>query len=90
MGVGFGFRSGCPGFAALGEDFGAHVAALFGPFVVLLSQDGADQLRPTKPGQLGQHGLGLHGQVCCDAGTLRDEGCCWFTGVVARPNPTLH
>src|SRR6266516_4737535 len=31
------------GFAAGGEDFQSHVAAGFGPFVVLLGQDGADE-----------------------------------------------
>jgi hypothetical protein len=30
-------------FAAGGEYFGSHVAAGFGPFVVLLGQDGADE-----------------------------------------------
>jgi hypothetical protein len=34
---------GAASFAACGEDFQSHVAAGFGPFVVLLGQDGADE-----------------------------------------------
>jgi HD-GYP domain-containing protein (c-di-GMP phosphodiesterase class II) len=36
----FSFDDGHPGF---GEDFGAHVATLFGPLVGLLGEDGADE-----------------------------------------------
>jgi hypothetical protein len=38
--IGVGFLAG---FLASGQDFGAHVAALFGPFVVLLGQHRTDQ-----------------------------------------------
>jgi hypothetical protein len=35
--------AGCEGYAGAGEDVEAEVAAAFGPFVVLLGQDGADE-----------------------------------------------
>ena len=35
--------AGCEGEAGAGEDVEAEVAAAFGPFVVLLGQDGADE-----------------------------------------------
>ncbi len=35
--------SGVSSFLAGGEDFGSHIAAGLGPFVVLLGQDGADE-----------------------------------------------
>lgn len=34
---------GVPAFLAGAEDFRAHIAARFGPFVVLLGKDGADE-----------------------------------------------
>src|SRR5215471_17655737 len=37
------FRFLLSGFPAGGEYFGSHVAALLGPFIVLLSQDRADK-----------------------------------------------
>ncbi len=38
-----GGAGGCDGEAGAGEDVEAEVAAAFGPFVVLLGQDGADE-----------------------------------------------
>jgi hypothetical protein len=38
-------HSGC-GFAAGGEYFRSHIAAGFGPFIVLLGQDGGELLHP--------------------------------------------
>ena len=37
---------GVPAFLAGGENFRAHIAAPFGPFVVLLRKDGANEADP--------------------------------------------
>ena len=71
------FWVGDLGESALGEDVEAEVAALLGPFVVLLGQDGADQ--PDQRGPVGED--------ADDIGAAADLPVQPFLGVVGPDLP---
>ena len=74
---------GC--FLAGGEDFRAHVAAGFGPFVVLLGQDGADQAEDRLAGGEDAHHVGAPADLLVEAFLIRPSwpgqagGCCGWS-----------